>query len=87
VLSVITTMFGSAIPCSRAATFGLSPTMPRCRSRSDEVANDHKAGSDANADLKFSASFRRVHSADQLQPRPNRTLGIVLMRLGIAEID
>jgi hypothetical protein len=38
-------------------------------------------------DATNARSFERVHSADQLQPRPNRTLGIVLMRLGIAEID
>ena len=29
VSSAMTTMFGSAIPCKRAARFGVSPTMPR----------------------------------------------------------
>ena len=29
VLSAMTTLFGSASPCSLAAKFGVSPTMPR----------------------------------------------------------
>ena len=31
--------------------------------------------------------FRRTYRRDQLQPRAHRSLGVVLMRLGIPEVD
>ena len=57
-LSAMTTVFGSAIPCRRAARFGVSPTMPRsCAvARSDQVADDDQPGRDADAGLQWSAA-------------------------------
>ena len=37
VLSAMTTVFGSAIPCRRAATFGVSPTIPRSCASPDPI--------------------------------------------------
>ena len=36
-LSAITTLFGSAIPCRRAAMFGVSPTIPRSCASPDPI--------------------------------------------------
>ena len=57
------------------------------RTRSDQVADDHQPGRDADAGLQGSAGLQRSHGCDQLQPRSHRPLGVVLMRLRIAEID
>ena len=86
--SAITTMFGSAIPCRRAARFGVSPTMPRsCASpRSDQVADDDQPGRNADTGLQRSARLEPGHRRDQLQPRPHRPLRVVLMGLRIAKI-
>jgi hypothetical protein len=39
VLSAITTLFGSARPCKRAARFGVSPTMPRSCASPDPISS------------------------------------------------
>ena len=44
------------------------------------------SGGDANTGLKWSIGFQPAHRLDQLQPRPYRSLGVVLVRLRIAEI-
>ena len=36
-LSAMTTLFGSARPCKRAARFGVSPTMPRSWASPDPI--------------------------------------------------
>ena len=36
-LSAMTTVFGSAMPCRRAARFGVSPTMPRSCASPDPI--------------------------------------------------
>ena len=57
------------------------------RTRSDQVADDDEPGGDADAGLQRSAgSSAPLTACDQLQPRPYRPLGIVLMGLRIAEI-
>ena len=86
----ITTLFGSATPCRRAARFGVSPTMPRsCASpeptrsptTTSPVAMPTRtcSGSPATSELR--------HRLDQRQPRPHRALRIILVRLRIAEIN
>jgi hypothetical protein len=55
--------------------------------RTDQVANHHKASSDADAGLKQSTRFQPTHRLDQLQPRPDGSLGVVLMGLRIPEVD
>ena len=84
----MTTVFGSAIPCSRAARFGVSPTMPLLPrlARSDEVADNHKPSGDTDARLKESGVVQRTYGRDQLLARPNGTLGIVFMSFGVPEI-
>src|SRR5262249_42069006 len=56
-------------------------------SRSDQVPDDNEAGRNADAGLQGSARGERTDSTNQLQSGPHCPLGIVLMRLGIAEID
>ena len=55
----MTTMFGSASPCSRAARFGVSPTIAALlrRARTDQVADHDQPGRDA--DHGFAVGARR----------------------------
>ena len=55
--------------------------------RSDQVADHDQPGRNADTGLQRSAGLQRTHRCDQLQPRPHRPLGVVLMRLRIAEVD
>ena len=54
--------------------------------RSDQVADYDQPGGNADASLQWTAGLQRAHRCDQLQPRPHRTLGVVLVGLGIAEV-
>ena len=56
-------------------------------SRPDQVANYDQASGNADTGLQRSIRLEAGHRRDQLQPRPDRPLGVVLMGLGIAEID
>ena len=53
-LSAMTTLFGSATPCRRAARFGVSPTIAVLLrlARPDQVADDDQSGGDADAGLE-----------------------------------
>ena len=90
VLSAMTTVFGSAIPCRRAARFGVSPTIASLLrfARADQVADDHEPGRDPDTHLQQNTGggLDLQHRLDQGKPGPHRALGIVLMGLGIAEI-
>ena len=55
--------------------------------RSDQVADDDEPGGNADTGLQRSARLEPGHRRDQLQSRPDRPLGVVLMRLRIAEIN
>ena len=55
--------------------------------RSDQVADHDQPGGNADAGLQRSVRLEPGHRRDQLQPRPHRPLGVVLMGLRIAEID
>ena len=85
----MTTVFGSAIPCRRAARFGVSPTMPRSCASPDPIRSPTTTSPVAMPTRVCSGArvLSAVTARDQLQPRPHRPLGVVLMRLRIAEID
>ncbi len=53
-----------------------------------QIAHDHHAGRDADANLQLGADIgpKVGHGVDQREPCARRLLGIILMRLGIAEI-
>ena len=86
--SAMTTMFGSAMPLqARREVRRLADDAALLRlARSDQVADHDQPGRDADTGLQRSAGLQRCHRRDQLQPRPHRPLGVVLMRLRIAEI-
>ena len=54
----------------------------------DQIAHDDGAGGDANANMQLGADIRLQarDGFDQRQPCARRLFGIILMRLGIAEI-
>jgi hypothetical protein len=82
---------GSAIACRRAARFGVSPTtgpLPRC-TRPDEIADHHQAGGNADPRAQGNAGkgVELGHRFNERQSRLDRTLGVVLVGLRIAEIS
>src|SRR5262249_61616751 len=91
VLPSMTTAFGSASPCSRAARLGVSPTgLVFLRQTLAEQSPDHHQTS-GNANSHLQSHPRAItelrHGTDQCQPCAHRALGVVLVRLRIAEID
>ena len=87
-LSAITTLFGSAMPCKRAAKFGVSPTIA-CSWEVPEqcqITDDHQPRCDAYPRSGSGAWVFRPHSSDQLQPCADGSLGVVLVGLRIREI-
>ena len=85
----MTTVFGSAIPCRRAARFGVSPTMPRSCASPDPIRSPTTTSPVAMPTRVCSeaACLEPRHRRDQLQSGPHRPLGVILMGLRIAEID
>ncbi len=88
--SAMTTVSGSAIACRRAARFGVSPTTPRSCASPDpiEVADHDQPGRDADPHVQ-----RRAGRGDELrrrlddgEPGLHGALGVMLVRLRIAEI-
>jgi hypothetical protein len=55
--------------------------------RADQIADYDEAAGDAEPHIQRFRSGEPVDRVDDGKPRPDRPLGIVLMRLGIAEID
>jgi hypothetical protein len=52
------------------------------------AADDNKPGGDTHARLQLAGfDIQATNSVDRAQPRPHGPLGIVLMRLRVAEID
>ena len=51
------------------------------------IADNDQPGRDADTGLQGNARLQRGHPRDQLQPRANRPLGVILMGLRIAEVD
>ena len=58
------------------------------RAFADQIADDHQPGGDADAGLQLDGfDIEAADGVDHAQPRPDRPLGIVLMRSRVAEID
>ena len=58
------------------------------RSCADQIADDDQPGGDADARLQLDRfDIEAADSVDRAQPRAHRPLGVVLMRLRVAEID
>ena len=55
--------------------------------RSDQVANHDQAGGDTDPGLQRSTGLQLAHRRDQFQSDPYRSLGVILMRLRIPEVD
>jgi hypothetical protein len=59
-----------------------------CGAFADQIADDHQPGGDPDARLQFDGPhIEAADRVDDTQPRPDRPLGIVLMRSWVAEID
>src|SRR5204862_5463947 len=59
-----------------------------CRSCANQVADDHQPGGNPDARPQLDGSdIEPTHGVESAQPRPDRPLSIVLMRLRIAEIN
>src|SRR5215813_4515932 len=89
VASAMTTVFGSAISCRRAARFGVSPTMPQFLSiaRFNQIADNGQPRGNANTGLQRSGRLECDHRSDHLQPRAHCSIGVILMGLGVAKVD
>ena len=74
VLSAMTTVFGSAMPCRRAARFGVSPTMPLLLSstRPDQIADYDQPRGNADAGLQGRAGSSSAPTA-AINSSPART--------------
>ena len=58
------------------------------RTLADQIADDHQPGGDADPRFECGGfDIEASDSVDDVQPRPDRPLGIVLMRARVAEID
>ena len=58
------------------------------RAFADQIADDDQPGGDPDARLELDGfDIEATDSVDHAQPRPDRPLGVVLMRLRVAEID
>ena len=88
-LSAMTTVFGSAIALQtcREVRRLADDCLLLSSTRSDQIADYDQPGSNAHAGLQWSAGLQSANRLDQLQPRPYRPLGVVLVGLRIAEID
>ena len=87
-LSAMTTVFGSAIPCRRAARFGVSPTTA-CSCAAPDPIRSPTTTSPVAIPTRVCREALRLQAADRsdhLQSRPYRSLGVVLMGLRVAEI-
>ena len=87
----MTSVFGVASACSRAARFGVSPTTATLlrRALADQIADHDQPGGDADPHLQIRASTpaERPTASITRQPGADRPLGIILVGLRVAEID
>src|SRR5262249_7480551 len=59
-----------------------------CRACANQIADNHQPGGDPDVRLQLDGfDIKATDNVDGAQPRPNRPLGIVLVRLRIAEIN
>src|SRR5262245_52062527 len=91
VLAAITTLFGSAIACSRAARLGVSPTMPRSCASPRPIRSPTITGPvpmPMRTCSSWVAALPSVSTAlIRANPSPHRSFGVIFVRLRIAKID
>ena len=88
--AAMTTASGSARACRRAARFGVSPTTDCSCAEPSPIRSPTTTSPVAIPTRAWSLTdltSRRPTASIDAQPRPDRPLGIVLMRLRVAEID
>ena len=88
--AAMTTASGSARACSRAARFGVSPTTDCSCAEPSPIRSPTTTSPVAIPTRAWSLTdltSRRPTASIDAQPGPDRPLGIVLMRLRVAEID
>jgi hypothetical protein len=78
---------GDALEASRNVRRLADNRLLLSSARSDQIADYDQSGGNADAGLQWSSRLQPVHRLDLFQPRPDRSLGIILMGLRIAEID
>ena len=87
VAAVTTTVSGSAAPCTRAATFAVSPnTSPPSAMTTGPVCMPIRTASRVPSPA-LSRAFDWPHRVEDREPRANGALGVVLARIGPAEVD
>ena len=88
VLSAITTPFGFAMPCNRAARLGVLPTIACNWEAPDPIKSPTTTKSGGNADTRLQGrmGLQITYSSDQLQPCAHCPLCVVLVGLRIPEI-
>ena len=81
-------MLGAAIPCSRAARFGVSPIMPRSCASPAPTRSPTTTSPVAmpTRTCRTTRRLERCEPRDQVQSSPYRAFCIILVRLRIAEI-
>src|SRR6476620_2227047 len=84
----MTTMFGSARTCRRAARLGVSPPTACSWAAPEPIANDDDASRDADANLQGNASggLQLRDRLDQGKPGMHGAFGVMLMGPRIAKI-
>ena len=55
--------------------------------RADQIADDHQSRRDADARLQGRVGLQIAYRSDQLQPCAHGPLGVVLVGMGVAEVD
>src|SRR6185312_4968913 len=68
------------------ARFGYNGLLLRS-ARPDQIADDDKTRCDADARLERRVGLQITYSSDQLQPCAYCPLGVVLVRMGVAEVE
>ena len=92
VLSAITTLFASAIPCKRAARLGVLPTMHGLLPEKHPIRSwsptTTQPGRNADTGSRNACVLRPLTAAtSEFQPRAHGSLGIVFVSLRVAEVD
>ena len=55
--------------------------------RADQIADNHQSRRDADTGLEGCVGLQAAYRSDQLQPCAHGSLGVILVGLGVAEVD